>query len=152
MGTRNKKPDPRSFETNSEYTLASATPELERLSAWKPDPTLFNAGTQAAFGQRTRDIKEGYGGYSGINNPVLRARMEDLALGEAAGQRASALGDQDLAYQRLSLEPIQAAAAIRQGDRLKTKEWGYGQQPEKQGGGIGSTLLQGGLSILGGLI
>lgn len=150
MGTRSKKPDARAFETNSEYTLANATPELDRLSAWKPDPTLFNAGTQAAFGQRERDIREGYGGYSGINNPVLKARMEDLSLQEAHGQRAQALGDQDLQYQRMSLDPIQAAAALRQGDRLKTKESGYGQGQEKPG--IGSQLLQGGMAILGGLI
>ncbi len=150
MGTRSKKPDPRAFETNNEYTLADATPELNRLSAWKPDPTLFNAGTSAAFGQRTRDIKEGYGGYSGINNPVLRARMQDLALGEAAGQRAQALGDRDSAYQQMSLDPIKTAAALREQDRLKTKESGYGQGQNQPG--IGSQLLQGGLSILGGLI
>ncbi len=150
MGTRSNKPDARQFETNSQYELADATPELNRLSAWKPDATLFNAGTQAGFSQRERDIREGYGGFSGINNPVLKARLEDLSLQEAHGQRAQALGDQDIAYQRMSLDPIQAAAALRQGDRLKTKESGYGQGQEKPG--IGSQLFQGGMAILGGLV
>lgn len=153
MGTRGNKPGARDFETNTEYGLEPETEQLKRLEGWKPDSTLFNAGTQAAFSQRERDIKEGYGSpYSGITNSVTRARMEDLALQEAAGQRASALGDQDIQYQRMSYEPIAQAAALRQQDRVKKKEYGFGQQQQQQGGGFWSNLAQGGLAMLGGFL
>ena len=152
MGTRGKQPD-RKFETNTEYGLEPETEQLKRLEEWTPDSTLFNAGTQAGFSQRTRDIKEGYGSpYNGITNPVTRARMEDLALQEAEGQRASALGDQDIQYQRMSYEPVAQAAALRQQDRVKKKEYGYGPEQQKQGSGIGSALVSGGLGLLSGFL
>lgn len=153
MGTRGNKPGARDFETNTEYGLEPETEQLKRLEDWKPDKTLFNAGTQAGFDTRRRDIVESYSSpYAGINNPVLQARMQDLALQEAEAQRARALGDQDTQYQRMSLEPISQAAQLRQQDRVKKKEWGFGQQQQQQGGGIGSALVQGGLGLLGGFL
>lgn len=152
MGTRSNKPDARDFETNSEYGLEPETEQLKRLEGWKPDSTLFNAGTQAGFDTRRRDIAESYGSpYAGINNPVLQARMQDLAMQEAETQRSRALGDQDTEYQRMSYQPLQDAAQIRQGDRVKKKEWGFGQQ-QQQGGGIASSLISGGLGLLGGFL
>jgi hypothetical protein len=151
MGTRSNKPDPRSFENNAQYTLADSTPELQRLEQWKPDSTLFNAGVQSGFDRNRRDITESYNSpYSGISNPYTKARMQTLSIQDAEGQRASALGDQDAAYQKMGLEPLLASAQLRQGDRLKTKEWGI--QPGQNQPGFGSQLLQGGLSILGGLL
>jgi len=139
----------RAFETNNEYALTPETDQLKRLEAWKPDATLFNAGTQAGYDQRTRDIKEGYGSpYSGISNPVVAARAQDLALQEASGQRAQALGDQDTAYQKMSYEPVATAAALRQGDNKLVKESGYGQKQQQQGGGFWSNLVGGAIGAL----
>lgn len=153
MGTRSNKPDDRAFERNSEYGLEEATPELEALKNFKPDKTLFNAGTQAGFDTRRRDIVESYSSpYAGINNPVLQARMQDLALQEAETQRARALGDRDTEYQRASYQPLQDAAQLRQQDRVKKKEWGYGPEEKQQGGGIASSLISGGLGLLGGFL
>lgn len=140
----------RAFETNYQYGLQPETEQLQKLENWKPDATLFNAGTQAGYDQRTRDIKEGYGSpYSGISNPVVAARAQDLALQEASGQRAQALGDQDTAYQKMSYEPIATAAALRQGDRQKTQESGYGQkQQTSSGGGFWGQLAGGAIGAL----
>src|ERR671923_2564028 len=101
MGTRKKPETKTTTQTQqtgtTDYTGAfksyDMTPEERELSEWSPNQTLFDASTKASYGKAARDITEGVGGYSGITNPVLAARMKEIALQELADQESSARAD-----------------------------------------------------------
>src|SRR5262245_4082876 len=93
MGSR-KAPEPQKLDSQTNYQGAfmsyPTTPEEQELKDYDFNETRFDAGTKSAFGKARQDIVEGVGGYSGITNPVLAARMQQIALEELADQEASA--------------------------------------------------------------
>jgi regulator of protease activity HflC (stomatin/prohibitin superfamily) len=96
------------------------TQEEQALESWKPDQTLFDAGTAAQYGKQRQDIEEGVGGYSGITNPVLAARMKEIALQEAADQESSARADAARGYNQQELQNKQFLATLRKPQYIQT--------------------------------
>src|SRR5262249_46983475 len=97
-------------ETNYSGSFKSydKTPEEMAVEAWQPDKTLLNAGTKTSFDAARRGVMEG--GYSGITNPVLAQRMQQIALEELADREASAMGDADLERNQMELQKRQFLA------------------------------------------
>lgn len=148
MGTRKNEPQRLQQETNYEGAFKSyaPTPEEEALEAWAPDNVLLDAGTKAAFGSAKQNIIEGTGGYSGVNNPVLSARMQQIGLQELADQESSAMADANLGLNQLKLQNKQYLAGLRKPQYVQTRTSGYGEQPQ-QSSGILSSIIGGGSSI-----
>src|SRR5262245_11613805 len=94
MGTR-KQPAPQKLDSQTNFQGAfmsyPTTPEEQYLKDYDSDQTRYDAGTAATFGKARQDIIEGVGPNSGITNPVLAARMKEIALQELADQESSAL-------------------------------------------------------------
>jgi hypothetical protein len=118
MGTRkNEKKATTTQSGTTDYTGAfksyDITPEEQELKEWAPDRTLADAGTKASFGAARQGIVEGVGGYSGITNPVLAARMQEIALQELADRESSALTAAGAERNRLGLQNKQFLASLR---------------------------------------
>lgn len=149
MGSR-KKPEQLRNETNYEgaFLTAPKTEELAAVENWQPDPTLLNSSIAASFGATRRGIEEGTGGYSGINNPVLARRMQQIGLQETSDREASARADADMERNKLKLQQLQFVAAARQPQYIQTKQYGFGEQmPQGGGSGVLGGILQGGLGV-----
>src|SRR5262252_8182556 len=108
MGTRKDPKQTQTQTSTTDYRGAfqsyDRTPEEQELAAWSPDRTLLDAGTKASFGAARQGIEEGVGGYSGITNPVLAARMKEIGLQELADKEASASAEADARYNLMGLQ------------------------------------------------
>lgn len=124
MGTR--KPPQQTTTQNSTTDYRGAfqsydmTPEEQELKNWAPDRRLFDAGTAATFGAARQGIEEGVGGYSGIDNPVLAARMKEIGLQELADREASARAEADARYNQMGLQNKQFLASLRRPQYVQT--------------------------------
>lgn len=153
MGTRKKDPAPVTLNNETNYEGAFMTPPkteaLEKVEQWEPDKQLLSAGTTASYDAARRGIVEGTGGYSGINNPVLRARMQQVGLQEVSDREASDLGDADFARNQAKLNQLQFVAGMQQPQYIQQKTYGYGQQlPQQQpSSGFWGSVVTGGASI-----
>jgi hypothetical protein len=150
MGTR-KAPEPQKLNTATNYTGAfmsyPTTPEEEELKDYNFDDTRFDAGTASAFGKARQDIVESVGGYSGITNPVLAARMKQIALEELADQESSALTAAEKERNALKLQNKQFLASLRRPQYVQTGSSGYQEQFAPQGQSILGSIIGGGATI-----
>src|SRR5262245_26921568 len=153
MGTRK---DPKTTQTQSSTTNYQGafqsydrTPEEQALADWSPDRTLLDAGTKASFGAARQGIEEGVGGYSGITNPVLAARMKQIAEEELADREASALTAGDRQYNQMGLQNKQFLATLRRPQYNPTGATtsGTGTTVQQQPSNLLANLIQGGLGL-----
>jgi hypothetical protein len=127
---------------------APRTPEEEALESWQPNQTLFNAGQAASYGKNRQAVEEGAGGYSGIANPVLAARMKQIGLEELADQESSARADAQAGYNDKDLQNKQYLAALRKPQYVQTGSTSTGNaQTVQQAPSLLSGLLSGGLGL-----
>jgi hypothetical protein len=119
------------------------------LKEWAPDRTLLDAGTKASFGAARQDIEEGVGGYSGITNPVLAARMKEIALQELADRESSALTAADRERNQQELQKKQFLAGLRRPQYVTTgaTSSGTGTAVQQQPSNLLSSLISGGLGL-----
>jgi hypothetical protein len=122
------------------------TPEEKTLESWQPNQTLLNSGQAASYGAARQGIVEGTGGYSGVTNPVLAARMQQIGLQELADKEASAKADANLANNQLDIQNKQFVAGLRAPQYITTKTYGYGQQ-QAQNSGLLNSIVGGGLGL-----
>jgi hypothetical protein len=124
MGTRKPPQQTQTQNSTTNYQGAfqsyGVTPEEQELKDWAPDRTLLDAGTKASFGAARQGIEEGVGGYSGITNPVLAARMKEIALQELADKEASASAEADRGYNLMGLQNKQFLASLRRPQYVQT--------------------------------
>jgi hypothetical protein len=150
MGTRNK-PEPQKLNTATNYQgafmTAPVTEEEQELKDYSLDETRFDAGTASAFGKARQDIVESVGGYAGINNPVLEARMKEIALQELADQESSALTAAEKERNALKLQNKQFLASLRRPQYITQGQSGYQEQFAPQGQGILASAISGGAGI-----
>jgi|SRR5262245_6596186 len=153
MGTRK---DPKTTQTQNSTTNYQGafqsydrTPEETALAEWAPDRTLLDTGTKANFGAARQGIVEGAGGYSGINNPVLEARMKEIALQELADRESSALTAADRGYNQMGLQNKQFLASLRRPQYIQSgvTTSGTGTTVQQNQGNLLASLLQGGLGL-----
>jgi hypothetical protein len=160
MGTRKNPETKATTQTQQTGTTDYAgafksydmTPEERELSEWTPNQTLFDAGTKASYGKAARDITEGVGGYSGITNPVLAARMKEIALQELADQESSARVDAAERFNEQDLQNKQFLASLRRPQYVttgvRTSGTGSGtttqQQPQES---LLASIIGGGLNL-----
>jgi hypothetical protein len=150
MGTR-KKPEPQKLQSETNYQGAfqsyGVTPEEQELKDYSFDDSRFDAGTASAFGKARQDIVEGVGGYAGINNPVLEARMKEIALQELADQESSALTAAEKERNALKLQNKQFLASLRRPQYVQTGQSGFQEQFAPQGQSILGSIIGGGATI-----
>jgi hypothetical protein len=150
METRNK-PEPQKLNSATNYQGAfqsyGVTPEEQELKDYSFDDPLLDAGTKSAFGKARQDIVESVGGYSGINNPVLEARMKEIALQELADQESSALTAADRERNALKLQNKQFLASLRRSQYVTTGQSGYQEQFAPQGQSILASAIGSGAGI-----
>src|SRR5262245_59593922 len=156
MGTRK---DPKTTQTQSSTTNYQGafqsydrTPEEQALADWSPDRTLLDAGTKASFGAARQGIEEGVGGYSGITNPVLAARMKEIALQELADRESSALTAADRARNEQDLQRKQFLATLRRPQYIQTGVTSSGTGTttmQNQQSNLLASLISGGLGLAG---
>jgi hypothetical protein len=150
MGTR-KKPEPQKLQNSTNYTGAfqsyGVTPEEQELKDYSFDDPLLDAGTKSAFGKARQDIVESVGGYAGITNPVLAARMKQIALEELADQESSALTAAEKERNALKLQNKQFLASLRRPQYVTTSQSGYQEQFAPQGQGVLGSIIGGGSTI-----
>jgi hypothetical protein len=150
MGTR-KQPEPQKLNSATNYQGAfmssPVTPEEQELKDYSFDETRFDAGTASAFGKARQDIVESVGGYAGINNPVLEARMKQIALEELADQESSALTAAEKERNALKLQNKQFLAGLRRPQYIQTGQSGYQEQFAPQGQSVLGSLIGGGATI-----
>jgi len=151
MGSRDQKQtQQQSGTTNYQGAFQSygITPEEQELKEWSPDRTLLDAGTKASFGAARQGIVEGTGGYSGITNPVLAARMNEIALQELADRESSALAAADRERNQMGLQNKQFLASLRRPQYIQTGATTSGNATTvQQAPSLLSGLLQGGLGL-----
>jgi hypothetical protein len=150
MGTR-KKPEPQKLNSATNYTgafmSAPVTPEEQELKDYNFDDTRFDAGTASAFGKARQDIVEGLDPNSGVTNPVLAARMKEIALQELADQESSALTAAEKERNALKLQNKQFLASLRRPQYITTGQSGYQEQFAPQGQSILASAIGGGAGI-----
>jgi hypothetical protein len=150
MGTR-KAPQPQKLQSQTDYSGAfksyDITPEEQELKDFDYDEALFDAGTQASFGKAKQDVVEGVGGYAGITNPVLAARMKQIALEELADQEASARAEADRRRNELRLQNKQFLASLRRPQYVQTGQSGFREEFAPQGQSILASAIGGGAGI-----
>ena len=154
MGTRK---DPKQTQTQSSTTNYQGafrsydrTPEETDLAEWSPDRTLLDAGTKASFGAARQGIEEGVGGYSGITNPVLAARMKEIALQELADRESTALTAADRERNQQALQNKQFLATLRRPQYVTTGATSSGTgtaTQQNQDSGLLASLISGGLGL-----
>jgi hypothetical protein len=156
MGTRkNEKTQTTKQSGSTDYSGAfksyDITPEEQALKEWAPDPTLLDAGTKASFGAARQGIEESVGGYSGITNPVLAARMKEIAFQELADRESSAMAAADRARTQQDLQNKQFLASLRRPQYVTTgmRTTGTGETIEKQPSNLLASLISGGLGLAG---
>lgn len=150
MGSR-KNPEPQKLNSQTNYTgafmTAPRTAEEEELSNYNFDDTRFDAGTASAFGDAKRNIVEGAGGHSGITNPVVAARMQQIGLEELADQESSALTAAERERNALKLQNKQFLTSLRRPQYITTSQSGYQEQFAPQQPNILGSLIGGGSTI-----
>jgi hypothetical protein len=151
MGSRDtKQTQQQSGTTNYQGGFQSygITPEEQALQSWTPNPTLLDAGTKASFGAARQGIEEGVGGYSGITNPVVAARMKEIGLQELADRESSALTAADKERNQQDLQNKQFLATLRRPQYIQTGATTTGNAvttaPQQS---LLSSLLSGGLGL-----
>jgi hypothetical protein len=153
MGTRKDPKQTQTQNTTTDFQGAfksyDITPEEQALQEWTPDRTLLDAGTKASFGAARQGIEEGVGGYSGITNPVLAARMKEIALQELADRESSALTAADRGYNEQGLRNKQFLATLRRPQYVQTggSTASTGTTVQQNQGGLLSSLISGGLGL-----
>src|SRR5262245_14513445 len=157
MGTR-KAPQQTQTQTGTTdyqggFQSYGITPEEQELADWTPDRTLLDAGTKASFGAARQGIEEGVGGYSGITNPVLAARMKEIALQELADKESSALTAADRGYNQMGLQNKQFLAGLRrpQYDQTGARTTGNSVTTLPQQSLL-SSIIGGGLGLAGAFV
>jgi hypothetical protein len=128
------------------------TPEEQELKDYNFDESRFDAGTASAFGDAQQKIIEGTGGYAGITNPVLAARMQQIALEELADQKSSALTAAEKERNALRLQNKQFLASLRRPQYVTTGQSGYHEEFAPQQPGILSSIIGGGLGLAGAFV
>ncbi len=98
----------------------------------------------AQYGEAQRQIEESTGGYSGILNPVLGARMKQIASEELAGEKSSVLADANRQRNLLKLGQLESAARMTSPQYIQT---GGTQTTVQQAPSIWGSVISGGLSI-----
>jgi len=148
MGTRkNEKKATTTQSGTTDYTGAfksyDITPEGQELKEWAPDQTLADAGTKASFGAARQGFVEGVGGYSGITNPTLVARMQEIALQEVADRESSALTAADAERNWLGLQNKQFLASLRRPQYVTTcaRTIGTGTTTEHQPSNLLASII-----------
>jgi hypothetical protein len=151
MGTRKNEPQKLNSETNFKGAFQSydRTPEEEDVANFEPDQALFNAGTAATFGKAKQDVVEGAGGYSGITNPLLAARSQQIALEELADQESTARADAATRFNQQKLQNKQFLASLRRPQYVQTGQSGFRQEFAPQSQSILASIIGGGSSIAG---
>jgi len=152
MGTRKPPQQTQTQTGTTDYQGAfksyDITPEEQELKEWSPDRTLLDAGTKASFGAARQGIEEGVGGYSGINNPVLAARMQQIGLQELADREASAGAASNVQLNQQELQKKQFLAGLRRPQYVQTGATTSGNNvttmPQPS---LLSSLIQGGLGL-----
>lgn len=150
MGTR-KAPPTQKLQSQTNYSgafmSAPTTPEEQELKDYDFDETRFDAGTKASYGAARQGIEEGVGGYSGITNPVLAARMKEIAHQELADQESSALTAAEKERNALKLQNKQFLASLRRPQYIQTGQSGYNEQFAPQGQSVLGSIIGGGAGI-----
>jgi len=123
------------------------TPEEQELKDFDFDQTRYDAGTAAAFGRARQDIEEGVGGYSGITNPVLAARLKQIGLEELTDQESSARAGAERERNDLRLQNKQFLASLRRPQYIQTGQSGYREEFAPQQPGILGSIIGGGATI-----
>ena len=143
MGTRDRK------QTNTqtftgEFKAPPTTPQLQAFEQWQPDNTLLDSAVNSEYGEAQRQIEESTGGYSGILNPVLGARMKQIGTEELAGQKSSVLADANRQRNLLKLGQLESSA------RMSAPQWiqtGGTQTSVQQAPSIWGSVISGGLQV-----
>jgi hypothetical protein len=150
MGSR-KAPEPQKLNSTTNYQgafmTAPVTPEEQELKDYDFDDSRFDAGTASAFGKARQDIVEGLDPNSGVTNPVLAARMKEIALQELADQESSALTEAEKERNALKLQNKQFLASLRRPQYIQTGQSGYQEQFAPQGQSILGSVIGGGAGI-----
>jgi hypothetical protein len=149
MGTRQPEPQKLQSATNYQgaFTSYPVTPEEQELKDFDYDESRFDAGTASAFGDAQRKIIEGTGGYAGVTNPVLAARMQQIALEELADQKSSALTAAEKERNALKLQNKQFLASLRRPQYVTTGQSGFREEFAPQGQSILASAIGGGAGI-----
>lgn len=143
MGSRDSKS---SSTTNysGQYVTPPTTPQMQQLEAWQPDETLLNSGIASDYSAARRATIEGTGGYSGINNPVLASRMQQIGLQELSDKEASSMADANQQRNLLKLGQLESAARLGAPQYVTT---GAQTQNVQAAPSLLGTIIGGGLSV-----
>ena len=128
------------------------TPEEQELKDFDFDQSRYSAGTASTFGKARQDIVEGAGGYSGINNPVLAARIQQIGLEELADQESSAKAAAERERNQMGLQNKQFLAGLRRPQYIQTGATTSGTgttTQQNQQSNLLASLISGGLGLAG---
>jgi hypothetical protein len=128
------------------------TPEEQELKDFDFDESRYNAGQAATFGKARQDIVEGTGGYSGITNPVLAARIQQIGLEELADQESSAKAAAERERSQAALQNKQFLAGLRRPQYIQTGATSSGTgttTQQNQQSNLLASLISGGLGLAG---
>jgi hypothetical protein len=125
------------------------TPEEQELKDFDFDQTRFDAGTAATFGKARQDIIEGTGGYAGITNPALAARMRQIGLEELADRESSAKAAAERERNQMALQNKQFLAGLRRPQYIQTgaTSSGSGTTTQQNESNLLASLISGGLGL-----
>lgn len=130
-------------------TTVADTPDIVAARNFDPS-TIVNAArgdNDAAFDRGERQIREGYGQYSGISNPIARSRGLAAALDELSYNRA--LSNAGLTAAELEAEQRQKLGLAELTASRTQNQSGYTSTAfQPQGNGIVSSAISGGLGVL----
>jgi hypothetical protein len=143
MGSRDQKQQQTSTFTG-EFKAPPTTPQIQAFEQWQPDDTLLDSGVTAAFGDANRELEESTGGYSGILNPVLAARMKMIGGEELTGQKASALADAARQRNLLKLGQLESSARMTAPQYIQT---GGTQTSVQSAPSLWGSVISGGLGV-----
>jgi hypothetical protein len=155
MGTRK---DPKQTQTQNSTTnfqgafmSSPLTPEEQELKDFDFDQSRYSAGQAATFGKARQDIVEGTGGYAGITNPVLAARIQQIGLEELADQESSAKAAAERERNQMGLQNKQFLAGLRRPQYIQTgaTSSGTGTSVQQNQGNLLASIIGGGLGLAG---
>lgn len=146
MSRKSKTEQKQQTNYQGAFMTPPRTEEDEAVAEWAPDRTLLDAGTKASYGAARQGIVEGAGGYSGITNPVVAARMQQIGLQELADRESSAIADAAAGDAETDLRRRMFLAAKRSPQYTQTGTTGTGTTTKTEPFNWGA-LLGGGLGL-----
>lgn len=145
-----KKPKPQIVNLPTDMTTTSTvvdTPDIVAARSFDPSAIVnaSRASNDAVMDRGERQIRESYGNYSGISNPIARSRGLATALDELSYNRA--LNNAGLTATELEAQQRQKLGLAELTASRTSRQQGYSSTAfQPQSGGLLNTIVSGGIS------